>query len=151
MVPIHLPENKPSEAILEAEAQLLERDGVYHVGSLYFAKQSDASFVRRLEAEKVVSAKERHEALTCAFCFGKIVGQVAVIIAMRAVHPACAKDFDAWIESTPAENDPRWTAVTNDTLVEFDGEETRWGDLMLADRKTVEIQTDGRLVGGYPL
>lgn len=57
----HPPADRPSDAILKAEAILLEHDGVYHVGSLYFANQADASFVRRLEAERIVSARERAE------------------------------------------------------------------------------------------
>jgi hypothetical protein len=47
-------------------------------------------------------------------------------------------------------NDPRWSLVTDDTLVDFDGEMSRWGDLMLQDRQTVDMLEDGRLVGGYP-
>ena len=47
-------------------------------------------------------------------------------------------------------NDPRWSLVTDDTLVDFDGEMSRWGDLMVQDRKTVDMLEDGRLVGGYP-
>lgn len=152
MVPIfYPPADKPSGAIQAMEASLLERDGVYHVGALYFARQSDASFVRRLEAERIVREQERHEALTCAFCFEKIGGQVAVVIAMRPVHPACAREFDAWIEITPAENDPRWLAVTDDTPVEFEGEICSWGNLAGNERMTVEIQPDGRLTGGYVL
>jgi hypothetical protein len=53
------------------------------------------------------------------------------------------------------ENDPRWSAVTDDSIVEWDDgdghkSQERWGDLMLTDRKTVEMAPDGRLVGGYP-
>lgn len=152
MVPVHLSQaDKPSDAILRAETMLLQRDGCYHVGSLYFAKQADALFVRRLEAERIVRAKEQHDALVCAFCFEKIGGSVAVVIAMRPVHPACAKEFDAWISEHPTENDERWLSVTDDTAVEFDGEFCRWGELMLQDRKTVDMLANGRLVGGYPL
>jgi hypothetical protein len=39
--------------------------------------------------------------------------------------------------------------VTDDTLVDFDGEMCRWGSLMIQDRKTVEMKPDGSLVGGY--
>jgi hypothetical protein len=40
--------------------------------------------------------------------------------------------------------------ITDETPVEFDGEMTTWGALMLADRKTVERDADGVLRGGYP-
>ena len=152
MVPIYLPQaDKPSDAIVEAEAMLLERDGLYHVGQLYFAKPADASFVRRIEAERIVREQERHEALVCAFCFEKFGGQVAVVIAMRPVHPACAKEFDAWVSDHPSENDPRWLKITDDSPVEFDGEMCSWGSLAGNEKITVEIQADGRLVGGFPL
>lgn len=54
------------------------------------------------------------------------------------------------------DNDPRWSSVTDDSIVLWDNndsgplEETRWGDLMLTDRKTVEMGADGVLRGGYP-
>lgn len=54
------------------------------------------------------------------------------------------------------DNDPRWSSVTDDSIVMWDNndegplEETRWGDLMLTDRKTVEMGADGVLRGGYP-
>lgn len=53
-------------------------------------------------------------------------------------------------------NDPRWSSVTDESIVMWDNnddgplEETRWGDLMLTDRKTVEMGADGVLYGGYP-
>jgi hypothetical protein len=91
------------------------------------------------------------EPKVCAFCFERIAADVTpVVIAQRNVHPECAKEFDAWIASTPEENDPRWLEVTDATPVEFDGKMTTWGELMLTDRKNVEILPDGRLVGRYP-
>jgi hypothetical protein len=54
------------------------------------------------------------------------------------------------------DNDPRWSSVTDDSIVMWDNnddeppEETRWGDLLLTDRKTVEMGADGVLRGGYP-
>lgn len=52
--------------------------------------------------------------------------------------------------------DPRWHDVNDDTIVWWnnnDGkpaERTRFGDLMMQDRKTVEMAPDGTLHGGYP-
>lgn len=40
-------------------------------------------------------------------------------------------------------------AITDSTVVEFDGVRTTWGALMLADRKTVKRDIDGVLRGGY--
>lgn len=54
------------------------------------------------------------------------------------------------------QNDPRWKEITDDTTVMWDNnddkpeEPCRWGDLMLADRKTVVMRPDGTLHGGYP-
>jgi hypothetical protein len=59
LMPIyHPPVDHRSDAILAAEAMLLERDGVYHVGQLYFASEADASFVRFLAAERIVRSTE---------------------------------------------------------------------------------------------
>jgi hypothetical protein len=41
-------------------------------------------------------------------------------------------------------DEPHTEAFTDDTLVDFEGEVTRWGDLMLADRKAWMHD------GGYP-
>jgi hypothetical protein len=82
-------------------------------------------------------------------------------IASRNLHdPKCTNEFDQWACEGGSRvhhamkvtelNDPRWSLVTDDTLVDFDGEMSRWGDLMLQDRQTVDMLEDGRLVGGYP-
>jgi len=153
MVPVFLPAAPiVPHAVLDEEKEILRSEGYFHVRGLYFANAFDADKMRRREAERRVAARERLAALpACAFCFEKIGGQVAVVIAMKPVHPACAQRFDAWIAGHPSENDTRWKDVTDDTLVDFDGEMTRWGDLMVQDRKTVDMLPDGRLVGGYPL
>jgi hypothetical protein len=151
MVPVFQAPAIVPHAVLEEERKMIVEEGWFHVAGRYIASAPDADKARRTEAERRVAEKERREALTCAFCFEPIGGHVAVVLAMRAVHPACAKEFDRWIMETPRQNDERWLAVTDDSLVDFDGETLRWGDLMLADRKTVEMQSDGRLVGGYPL
>lgn len=150
MVPIYLPPVVVPHEVLEEEKAIIAAEGWFHVAGLYYRSAPDADKMRRLEAERRVTERERQEKLVCAFCFEKISRHVAVIIAMRPVHPSCAKEFEAWVDGDPAGWDPRWNAVTDDTPVDFDGETCRWGDLMLADRKTVEIQSDGRLVGGYP-
>lgn len=54
-----------------------------------------------------------------------------------------------------SDNDPRWKDVNDDTIVMWDRdgqtpEPCRWGGLMQADRKTVEMHEDGTLHGGYP-
>lgn len=147
MVPIYHPQApKPSDAILEAEARLLERDGHNHVGQLYFRSEADAALWRRVEAEKIVEDAARRARLTCAFCHERIEGNVAVIFATKAVHPNCAKEFEAW---SRGENDIRWQDVTDSTPVEFEGETTTWGELAVQDRKTCEMLPDGRIVGGY--
>jgi hypothetical protein len=151
MVPIHLSADRPSSAILEAEAMLLERDGPYHVGDLYFASQSDAETVRRIEAERIVRGNDRRGALTCAFCGETIIGQVVVVIAMRSVHPKCAARFDAWVAGHLAENDPRFNTVTHSTVVIWEGEPTTWGSLSQNEKQSCEFDADGRLVGGSPI
>jgi hypothetical protein len=150
MVPVFLPAVVVPHAVLEEEKAIIEAEGWFHVAGRYYRSAPDADKVRRLEAERRVTEKERLP-LICAFCFERIGGQVAVIIAMRPVHPACAKEFDRWITEHPSENDPRWLEVNDVTPVTFEGKVCRWGDLMLADRKTVEMQSDGSLIGGYPL
>ena len=87
--------------------------------------------------------------MTCAWCSVPIgQGEPTRQIAFQELHPSCADAFDAFVYG--GENDLRWRLVTDDTPVCFDGELCRWGDLMLADRKTVDMLPDGRLVGGYP-
>jgi hypothetical protein len=145
MVPIYQAPAIVPHAVLEEEKQIIREFGWYHVGDRYYANAADADKMRRLEAERRVSDRER---LTCAFCFEKITGNVAVIIAMRAVHPSCAKEFDAWVSSKPEENDPRWSTVTAETPVLFDGEMTTWSDLAGNERMMCTFGADGVLVGG---
>jgi hypothetical protein len=111
MVPVWLPPaEKPSDAILAMEASLLARDGAYHVGQLYFAKQADASFVRRLEAEKIVERQVREQARlarigeqeqparVCVWCPKPITeGETFIEIAGRNLHQSCAAEFDEWV------------------------------------------------------
>lgn len=86
----------------------------------------------------------------CAWCFERIPeGVVPVEIAFRKLHAHCADQFDDWIANDPGGWEPAWAKVTDDSLVDFGGQTCRWGDLMLADRKTVDLKPDGRLVGGY--
>jgi hypothetical protein len=151
MVPIFLPQLEVPHAVLEEERAIIREEGWYHVAGRYIASAPDADKARRIEAEQRVAERERCERLTCAWCLERITGHVAVVIAMRAVHPACAKEFDAWISEHPRENDPRWSGVTGSSPVDFNGEMTTWGALALQDRKVVELLPDGRLVGGYPL
>jgi hypothetical protein len=153
MVPVFLPAAPvvPHE-VLEEEKRIIREEGWFHVAGRYYRSAPDADKMRRLEAEKRVrSGRLQCELPVCAFCFERIPRDVApVAIAMRDVHPHCAKEFEAWVAGDPAGWDPRWNKVTDETPVEFDGEICAWGDLMLADRKTVEITEDGRFVGGYP-
>ncbi len=149
-VPIYRPAAHPSDAVLDEEAKILEDEGYYTVAGIYYASQADAAIQRRWEAERR-AREQTQRPLICAFCFEQITGQVAVVIAMRPVHPACAKEFDAWISEHPAENDARWSQVTDETPVNFEGEMCRWGELMLADRKVCEMLPDGSLVGGYAI
>lgn len=76
-------------------------------------------------------------------------------------HPVFTPEEDAkgrQVEEAPYDdgNDPRWRDVTDDTVVMWNNQNDtpevtcRWGDLMLADRKTVEMHPDGTLHGGYP-
>lgn len=148
MVPIYLPPVVVPHEVLDEEKAIIKAEGWFHVAGQYYRSAPDADKMRRLEAERRISEKERHENLTCAWCLEKIGGQVAVVIAMRAVHPSCAKEFDAWVSDHTEEMDPRWAKVTDDTSVDFNGESCKWRNLMLADRKTVEMTRDGRLVGG---
>lgn len=148
MVPIFLPPAVVPHAVLEEETAIIKAEGWYHVNTIYYRSAPDADKMRRLEAERRVTERERQQKLTCAFCFEKIDGHVAVIIAMRAVHPSCAKEFDAWVSSKPEENDPRWLTVTAETPVLFDGEMTMWSDLSGNERMECDFGADGVLVGG---
>ena len=140
--------------VLAEEKEIIRNEGWYHVAGRYYASAPDADKMRRLEAERRVRGVLQCELPVCAFCFERIPADVTpVAIAMRDVHPACAAQFDAWYVSHPSENDLRWRDVTDDTPVWWDDDKEpscKWGDLMLADRKTVDMTADGRLVGGYP-
>jgi hypothetical protein len=163
-------------AVLAEEKEILRSEGYFHVSGLYYRNAADADKMRRLEAERRVDqarvderrAAERSAGVVCGWCEKVIpIGVPTVIIAFRWVHAEpCADEYDAFTAgsstTSPApdpaaaagpggEHDPRWSLVTDATLVEFEGEMTTWGDLMLADRKTVEMLPDGRLVGGYDL
>jgi hypothetical protein len=149
MVPIYLAPQVVPHAVLEEERAIIQSEGWYHVCGKYIASAPDADNARRVEAERRVA--ERQRLAVCAFCYESIPdGVIAVTIAMRSVHPHCAVAFDRWVSETPAENDARWLEIADETPVEFDGEICAWGDLMLADRKEVEMLTDGRLIGRYP-
>jgi hypothetical protein len=159
MVPIHLPPaEKPTDAILEAEAALMERDGCYHVGGLYFAKQSDAAFVRRLEAERIVREQER-QARRCVWCAKPINdGETFMEIAGRNLHdPKCTNEFDEWAyrdqDSPPVRLEPvrHSDIIPDNTLVWWEGEPTTWGTLSGNERMACERNSAGVLVGGYPL
>lgn len=131
------------------------------VAGRYFASETDVSCVRRFERERRVSAAARRSR-TCAWCSKPIVlGETFMEIASRNLHdPKYTNEFAQWAYEGESRvhhavkvaesNDPRWSLVTDDTLVDFDGEMSRWGDLMLQDRQTVDMLEDGRLVGGYP-
>lgn len=174
MVPVFL-EAAPiiPHAVLAEEREIIREFGWFHVDrERYYASAPDADKMRRLEAERRVDerrAAERREAqlragVVCAWCDKLIVvGEPAVIIEFRWLHAApCAEEFESSADDRaqqlpdPAaaagpggENDPRWALVTADTTVDFDGEMTSWGQLMIQDRKTVRMLKDGRLVGGY--
>ncbi|MDQ6769830.1 MAG: hypothetical protein M3Z54_07580 [Gemmatimonadota bacterium] len=139
MVPIYLPPVVVPHAVLEEEMAIIKAEGWYHVAGQYYASAPDADKMRRLEAERRVAERERL-ARICAWCNEEIRnGQFSNTVALAKVHDRCAEEFNNW-----------WSLVTDDTIVDFDGEETRWGDLMVQDRKVCEFQPDGRLVGGYP-
>jgi hypothetical protein len=152
MVPIYVPPaDVVPHVVLEEEQGIIRAEGWFHVAGLYYRSAPNADKMRRLEAERRVAERERLAALpACAFCFERITGQVAVVIAMKPVHPSCAARFDAWITGHPSENDPRWLQVTDGTPVEFDREVCTWGSLSLAERKEVLMTKDGQLVGSYP-
>ena len=152
-------------AVLAEEKVIIRNEGWFHVAERYFASAPDADRMRRLEAERRVAERARLEGI-CAWCNKRILAnEPSVQISYRWVHAKpCALEFDAFVYGgerpapDPAaaagpggENDPRWALVTDNTPVEFDGELCRWADLMLADRKTVEMRPDGSLVGGYPI
>ena len=138
-------------AVLEQEKAIIREEGWFHVDGRYYRSAPDADKMRRLEAERRVRGVLQRELPVCAFCFERIpADQQPVPIAMRDVHPDCAKQFDAWVSDHSEEMDPRWSEITDETPVEFDGEICAWGDLILADRKTVDMLEDGRLIGGYP-
>lgn len=46
-------------AVQAEEAKILERDGTWHVGEVYYASEADASIHRRWLAEKTVNEAAR--------------------------------------------------------------------------------------------
>jgi hypothetical protein len=46
--------------------------------------------------------------------------------------------------------DPRWNGVTDETLVSFDGQLCRFGELSQNEKSMVRITERGCLVGAYP-
>jgi hypothetical protein len=164
--------------VLEEEKAIIKAEGWFHVAGGYYRNAADADKMRRLEAERRVREKERLEKLVCAFCSTPITGDVAVVIAMKPVHPSCAKEFEAWVYGEEKESAPATPPVPleqqlrksielgriqDDELVSwgqwvdedtpnerYEYEQVRWADLSVYERHTVERQPDGRLVGGYP-
>lgn len=60
--------------------------------------------------------------------------------AQRIAMGAAARETEAWAN------------LTDDTLVEFDGEPVRFGDLAMQDRKCLRYDlARDRIVGEYPL
>lgn len=184
-VPIYRPAAVVSHEVLAEEKQIIALEGWWHVNEIYYANAFDADRMRRLEAEKRVRERERqqilraraaeaeHAKLGCAWCSQPIVGHVAVVIALKPVHPACAKEFEEWTASSEAEPDPRnvppvpveqqpgriqddetvlWGQwVDEDTPNErYEYEPVKWADLSVYERHTVERGEDGVLRGGYP-
>src|SRR5438045_2780060 len=99
MVPIYLPPVVVPHEVLDEEKKIIVEEGWFHVAGTYYPNAANADKMRRLEAERRATERERQEKLVCAWCFEKIGGHVAVIIAMRAVHPTCAKEFEAWVDA----------------------------------------------------
>src|SRR2546430_1483579 len=100
MVPIYLAaEPQVSHEVLAEEKEIIRNEGWFHVNGLYYASAPDADKMRRLEAEKRVrNGVLQCELSVCAFCFERIPRDVKpVAIAMRQVHPHCAKEFEAWV------------------------------------------------------
>src|SRR5438105_510048 len=138
MVPVFLPAAPVvPHAVLEQENAIIKQEGWFHVDGHHYPSAPDADKMRRLEAQRRVrNGVLQCELPVCAFCIERIpADQQPVRIAMRDVHPDCAKKFDAWVYEHEEEMDPRWSEVTDETPVEFDGEICAWGNLMLADRK----------------
>lgn len=179
--PIYQPAAVVSHAVLDEEKRIIAQEGWFTVASRYYANAFDADRMRRLEAERRVAERERQEKLVCAWCLERITGNVAVIIAMKAVHPSCAKEFEAWWqEGDPIKQGPdnippvpleqqlsksiELGRIQNDEMVSwgqwvdedtpnerYEYEPVRWADLSVYERHTVERGADGLLRGGYPL
>lgn len=178
MVPIYLPPVVVPHEVLAEEKAIIAEEGWFHVAGSYYRNAADADKMRRLEAEQRVRERERLEKLVCAFCSKRITGNVAVVIAMKPVHPSCAKEFEAWVYGegkepvtavppVPLEQQLRKSIelgrIQDEDLVEwgqwvdedtpnerYEYEQVRWGALSVYERHTVERRPDGRLVGGYP-
>lgn len=115
--------------------------------------------------------RDRLRDLGCAWCMDPIgETEPASEVCMRLVHDSpCLIEFDTFTHSTfdsSLETNLRTSVVNtikDDELViwgewlgrepdeKYRTEEVRWSDLSSYERHTVERQSDGRLVGGYPL
>lgn len=118
-----------------------------------------------VNAQIMVIRRTRLALLAAELVYGR-VGDDAVWDALDEKEQERTKDFarrtsieqqlrEAGRRQWDSDNDPRWKDVNDDTIVMWDKdgqtpEPCRWGGLMQADRKTVEMHEDGSLHGGYP-
>lgn len=97
VVPIYLRAVVVPDAVLEEEKAILREEGYFYVAGRYIASAPDAGNVRRLEAERRVSERERLERI-CAWCNSVFRdSEPRVVIGLRKIHETpCADEFDAW-------------------------------------------------------
>lgn len=91
-----------------AVATIRAEEGPYHCRGRYYAREYDASFWQKLEAEKVVRQAEREKARQeCVYCHHPILpGEHTVIFAGDPMHMGCAHSWDCFANgSTDVEID----------------------------------------------
>ena len=101
MYPVLLPPAPVSPAVRAAEAALLARDGMFHVGETYFADANCAAVQRRWVAEGLVRTAARVEARRlaneCAFCHEVLTARDQIVqLAGDRLHRICANEWDDW-------------------------------------------------------
>ncbi len=90
------------EALVEtAAAAIRAEEGAYHCRGRYYAREYDATFWQKLEAEKIVRQAEREKARQeCVYCHHPILAnEQSVIFAGDFMHRGCAHDWDCFANS----------------------------------------------------
>lgn len=89
-------------AVAVEETRIIREGGFYVVSGRYFAREADARFQRRLEAERRVREEARLRSI-CCWCEKRIEDpDNSPHVGGRVMHPGCENEFAAWINEDEA-------------------------------------------------